>query len=98
MHPGCVCKKEKRFRGNSTLEVMASHGKGALREFFVGSVTNYCVRNCSSPLIVYNMAPEMTPRAEREEMEDAAAADVEDEEDKEKGNKAEDPDDLPRII
>lgn len=90
------------MHGNSTSEVMASHGKGALREFFVGSVTNYCVRNCSSPLVVYNMLPEMTPRAEREEMENVAAADdaaADDKkvEDKEKAND-EDLLDLPRCL
>jgi structural maintenance of chromosome 2 len=32
--------------------VMASHNKGAVQRFFLGSATEYCARNCSVPIVV----------------------------------------------
>jgi len=38
---------------DADLVVMASHRKGRLQEFFVGSVTNYCLHHSKVPLLVY---------------------------------------------
>ena len=57
---------------DAVVVVMAGHGKGALRDFFVGSVTNYCVRNSPVPVVVYNFSPEMSDRRIRASEEQAA--------------------------
>ena len=31
---------------------MASHGKGRVKEFFVGSVCNHCLHRCEAPLVL----------------------------------------------
>jgi hypothetical protein len=46
-----VCEKAKII--DADLVVMASHRKGRLQEFFVGSVTNYCLHHSKVPLLVY---------------------------------------------
>lgn len=46
-----VCEKAKII--DVDLVVMASHRKGRLQEFFVGSVTNYCLHHSKVPLLVY---------------------------------------------
>jgi nucleotide-binding universal stress UspA family protein len=32
--------------------VLAKHNRGKIKEFFVGSVTSYCVKHCKSPVVV----------------------------------------------
>mmetsp|Transcript_23579 Transcript_23579/g.80372 ORF Transcript_23579/g.80372 Transcript_23579/m.80372 type:complete len:90 (-) Transcript_23579:268-537(-) len=32
--------------------VMASHGKGRIKEFFLGSCTTYCTKHCKVPVVV----------------------------------------------
>ena len=47
---------------NAACVAMARHGKGTLRELVTGSVTNYCVHHCSSPVVVINVAAELSAR------------------------------------
>ena len=58
--------------------IMASHGKGRFREFFIGSVTNYCLHRCKKPVIVYRSPPakdaERTNEHRTEEAEALLAA------------------------
>ena len=37
--------------------IMASHGKGRVREFFIGSVTNYCLHRCKKPVVIFRSPP-----------------------------------------
>ncbi|KAL3501732.1 hypothetical protein ACH5RR_036181 [Cinchona calisaya] len=37
---------------NISLLVLGSHGRGALKRAFLGSVSNYCVHNVKSPVLV----------------------------------------------
>ena len=45
-----VCNHAKMLRASCV--VMAPHGKGRVREFFVGSVCNHCVHRCEAPLVL----------------------------------------------
>jgi (2Fe-2S) ferredoxin len=36
----------------TTAVVMAPHGKGRMKEFFVGSVCNHCLHRCEAPLVM----------------------------------------------
>lgn len=45
-----ICRRAAQL--NAAAVVMAKHNKGRLREFFVGSVTNYCTHHCKSPLLI----------------------------------------------
>lgn len=45
-----VC--EKAVEVDAAAVIMASHGKGRLKEFFIGSVTNYCLHRCKKPVII----------------------------------------------
>jgi hypothetical protein len=47
---------------------VASTSKGRLKEFFIGSVCNYCLHRCKKPVIVFKPSDE-----ENEENETAAA-------------------------
>jgi len=46
-----VC--ERAVDSDAVAVVMAAQGKGRVREFFVGSVTNYCLHRCASPVVVF---------------------------------------------
>ena len=43
---------EKAVEVDAAAVIMASHGKGRLKEFFIGSVTNYCLHRCKKPVII----------------------------------------------
>jgi len=47
---------------NAACVAMARHGKGTLQELVTGSVTNYCVHHCGSPVVVINVAAELSAR------------------------------------
>ena len=47
---------------NAACVAMARHGKGTLRELVTGSVTNYCVHHSKSPVVVINVAAELSAR------------------------------------
>ena len=46
-----VC--ERAADSDAVAVVMAAQGKGRVREFFVGSVTNYCLHRCAKPVVVF---------------------------------------------
>ena len=50
-----VCEKANIL--NADCVIMASHQKGRFKEFFVGSVTNYCLHHAKIPLIVWKPPP-----------------------------------------
>eukprot|EP00798_Chlamydomonas_sp_ICE-L_P021503 gene21503-28484_t len=45
-----ICERADQL--NAGLVVMAKHNKGAIKEFFIGSSTNYCTHHCKSPILV----------------------------------------------
>ena len=45
-----VCKRAEQL--NAAAVVMARHNRGRLSEFFLGSVTSYCLHNLRAPLII----------------------------------------------
>ena len=45
-----VCNHAKMLK--ATAVVMAPHGKGRMKEFFVGSVCNHCLHRCEAPLVM----------------------------------------------
>ena len=45
-----VCNHAKMLRASCV--VMAPHGKGRVKEFFVGSVCNHCLHGCDAPLVL----------------------------------------------
>ena len=45
-----VCNHAKMLK--ATTVVMAPHGKGRMKEFFVGSVCNHCLHRCEAPLVM----------------------------------------------
>jgi nucleotide-binding universal stress UspA family protein len=45
-----ICKRAEAL--NASAVVMAKHQRGAIAEFFLGSVTKYCTHHCKQPLIV----------------------------------------------
>ncbi|KXZ53367.1 hypothetical protein GPECTOR_7g1263 [Gonium pectorale] len=45
-----ICKRADQL--NASCVVMAKHNKGAIKEFFVGSVCNYCTHHCKAPVLV----------------------------------------------
>lgn len=49
----CICSRAKQL-GACTV-VMAKHPKGAVVEFFVGSVTSYCVHHATCPVVVLHV-------------------------------------------
>ena len=46
--------------------IMASHSKSRVREFFIGSVANYCLHRCKKPVIVFRAPPSLNEAAEKE--------------------------------
>lgn len=50
---------------------VASTSKGRLKEFFIGSVCNYCLHRCKKPVIVFKPSDE---DEENKETEETAAA------------------------
>ncbi|MEW5306031.1 MAG: hypothetical protein WDW38_009970 [Sanguina aurantia] len=49
----CICSRAEQL-GACTV-VMAKHPKGAVVEFFVGSVTSYCVHHATCPVVVLHV-------------------------------------------
>lgn len=45
-----VCKRADQI--NASAIVMAKHTKGAIKEFFLGSVSNYCTHHSIAPVLV----------------------------------------------
>eukprot|EP01023_Acetabularia_acetabulum_P009686 TRINITY_DN14383_c0_g1_i14.p3 TRINITY_DN14383_c0_g1~~TRINITY_DN14383_c0_g1_i14.p3 ORF type:complete len:156 (+),score=26.14 TRINITY_DN14383_c0_g1_i14:551-1018(+) len=45
-----VCKKSEELQACAV--VMAKHQKSKVTEFFLGSVTNYCMHRCTRPVVV----------------------------------------------
>lgn len=45
-----LCKRAEQLQAVAV--VMAKHNKGAIKEFFIGSVTNYLTHHCKSPVVV----------------------------------------------
>lgn len=46
----CICAEAEALHASCV--VVAAHSRGRIRELFVGSVTEYCVHNCSRPLVI----------------------------------------------
>ena len=46
---------ERAVDSNAAAVIMAAQGKGRIKEFFVGSVTNYCLHRCKVPVIVFRV-------------------------------------------
>ena len=57
-----VCEKASIL--DADVIVMASHRKGRIQEFFVGSVTNYALHHSKVPLIVYKTPKETKKKRE----------------------------------
>lgn len=45
-----ICKKAEEV--DAACVIMASHNRGSIHEFFLGSVTSYCLHNSKRPLLV----------------------------------------------
>ncbi|KAG2492783.1 hypothetical protein HYH03_008944 [Edaphochlamys debaryana] len=45
-----ICKRAEQLQASCI--VMAKHNKGAIKEFFVGSVCNYCTHHAKQPVLV----------------------------------------------
>lgn len=45
-----ICKRAEALQAAAV--VMAKHQRGAIAEFFLGSVTKYCTHHCKQPLVV----------------------------------------------
>ena len=45
--------------------IMASHSKSRVREFFIGSVANYCLHRCKKPVIVFRAPPTLNEAVEK---------------------------------
>lgn len=48
-----TCKRAEQV--NANLVVMAKHNKGAVKEFFMGSVTNYMSHHCKAPVCILHV-------------------------------------------
>jgi hypothetical protein len=48
---------ERAIDTDAAAVIMASHGKGRIHEFFVGSVTNYCLHRCKKPVVIFRSPP-----------------------------------------
>jgi len=46
--------------------IVASSGKGKVKEFFVGSTCNYCLHRCKKPIIVYKPQPKTDEEIKQE--------------------------------
>ncbi|KAI3425264.1 hypothetical protein D9Q98_009032 [Chlorella vulgaris] len=47
-----ICKKSDELEAAVT--VLARHSKSRLQEFFLGSVTSFCVHHCKRPVLVHS--------------------------------------------
>ena len=63
-----VC--ERAVDSDAVAVVMAAQGKGRVREFFVGSVTNSCLHRCAKPVVVFR-APAKAKEARDGKKKDA---------------------------
>jgi len=45
-----VCERAEEL--NVYAVVLASHNKGAIQEFFLGSVSKYCTHHCTHPVVI----------------------------------------------
>jgi nucleotide-binding universal stress UspA family protein len=63
--------------------VLASSSKGRVREFFIGSVCNYCLHRCKKPVIVYKPS-EADEKAEEERVQTTQKAASSDDKEKAK--------------
>jgi hypothetical protein len=45
-----VCRRAEQI--DAAVVLMAKHQRGAMKEFFVGSVTNYACHHCKQPVLV----------------------------------------------
>ncbi len=45
-----ICQKAAELRASAV--VMGTHNKGAVKEFFMGSVSHYIMQNCKCPVVV----------------------------------------------
>lgn len=45
-----ICKRADQL--NAAAVVMAKHNRGPIKEFFLGSVSNFCTHHCNSPVLV----------------------------------------------
>ncbi|KAF8060065.1 Zeaxanthin epoxidase [Scenedesmus sp. PABB004] len=48
-----VCRRAEQV--GAVAVVMAKHSRGAIKEFFVGSVTNYCAHHCKQPVLILHV-------------------------------------------
>ena len=71
-----VC--ERAADSNAVAVVMAAQGKGRVREFFVGSVTNYCLHRCAKPVVVFRAPADAAEKAKKATRGDASAAEAAD--------------------
>lgn len=71
-----VC--ERAADSNAVAVVMAAQGKGRVREFFVGSVTNYCLHRCAKPVVVFRAPADAAEKAKKAMRGAASAAEAAD--------------------
>ena len=45
-----LCRRAEQL--NAAVLVMAKHNRGAVKEFFIGSVSNYALHHCKQPVLV----------------------------------------------
>jgi nucleotide-binding universal stress UspA family protein len=45
-----ICNKADMLKAAAV--IMASHNRSKLKEFFLGSVTNYCAHHCKQPVLI----------------------------------------------
>jgi structural maintenance of chromosome 2 len=48
-----ICRRADAV--NAAVVIMAKHTRGAIKEFFVGSATNYCTHHCKQPVLVLHI-------------------------------------------
>jgi len=68
-----ICERATEQRAAAV--IMASHGKGRVKEFFIGSVTNYCLHRCKVPVVIFrNPATKFVGEGEKTPTGEEAAA------------------------
>eukprot|EP00798_Chlamydomonas_sp_ICE-L_P004764 gene4764-34515_t len=45
-----ICRRAERL--GASCVVLAKHNRGAIKEFFLGSVTSYCLHHCKMPMLI----------------------------------------------
>jgi hypothetical protein len=50
-----VCRKAAQL--GAAAVVLARHDRGRVKEFFLGSVSNYCIHHCRQPVVVHHRSP-----------------------------------------